>query len=56
MHQNWADGRSAAYKTKRKGKKKQKKEGWRANSPGLAARQGSGGREVVAASASLVAA
>ena len=37
----------------KKGAKKGKKEGWRAKSPGLAARQGSGGRSVVAASASL---
>ena len=48
-----ADGRFAAYKTKKKGQKKAKKRGWRAKSPGLAARQGIGGREVVAASASL---
>lgn len=47
------DGRVAADKTKRKAQKKEEKEGWRAKSPGLAARQGSGGREVVAASASL---
>lgn len=53
MHQNGADGRSAAYKTKRKAQKRQKKEGRRAKILGLAARQGSGGREVVAASASL---
>lgn len=47
------DGRFAAYKTKRNAQKKTEKEGWRAKSPGLAARQGSGGRSVVAASASL---
>lgn len=53
MHQNGADGRSAAYKTKRKGKKKAEKKGRRAKSPGLAAQRGIGGRRVVAASASL---
>ena len=36
-------------------KKGRKKRGWHANSPGLAARQGSGGRSVVAASAAAVA-
>jgi hypothetical protein len=50
---NGADGRSAAYKTKRKNEKKAKKKGWRAEIYGLAAQQGSGGRRVVAASASL---
>ena len=50
---NGADGRFAAYKTKKKGQKKAEKRGWRAKIYGLAARQGSGDRSVVAASASL---
>lgn len=48
-----ADGRFAAYKTKRKREKKAEKEGWRAKSYGLAAQRGIGDRRVVAASASL---
>lgn len=55
MHLNRPAFTAAADKictrTKKKGQKKAKKRHRRAKSPGLAARQGSGGREVVAASA-----
>lgn len=57
MHLNRPAFTAAADKictrTKKKGQKKAKKRHRRAKSPGLAAQQGSGGRSVVAASASL---